>query len=26
LDVRDESGGVLPELGLGHKFAYGERA
>ena len=21
LDVRDESGGVLPELGLGHKFA-----
>lgn len=25
LDVRDESGGVLPELGLGHKFAYMER-
>jgi len=22
--VRDESGGVLPELGFGHKFAYGK--
>ena len=26
LDVRDESGGVLPELGLGYKFAYGGSA